>query len=264
MRLSLYKTRRTPERLHLLCCCSANDAVVYPALVPDGLKGQATGNTSKRGAPRGGGGSFVGSGERRGGRPGVDAVVLRPRELSVCTPGADGDAARGTEAGGRVLSGGVPEALAEAVLLSYGDGAGSAVLPEEGLEPGEGRMSGLVNRSPHEATLIARAARGEAEAFSALVREHSTLVYRIALRMLGANEAPDASQEVWLRVWRSIENFKGESAFTTWLSKIAVNTCLSSREKEARRRDRELPEEFPHLAAPTGGENDPESAALDA
>lgn len=181
----------------------------------------------------------------------------------MCTPGADGDAARGTEAGGRVLSGGVPEALAEAVLLSYGDGAGSAVLPEEGLEPGEGRMSGLVNRSPHEATLIARAARGEAEAFSALVREHSTLVYRIALRMLGANEAPDASQEVWLRVWRSIENFKGESAFTTWLSKIAVNTCLSSREKEARRRDRELPEEFPHLAAPTGGENDPESAALD-
>lgn len=136
-----------------------------------------------------------------------------------------------------------------------------AVLPFE-RQTGESRVRDGVRRT-EDPDLIVRASRGDAGAFSELVREHSALVYRIALRVLGANEASDASQEVWIRAWRSIENFKGESAFTTWLSRITVNTCLSTREKEARRRGRELPEEFPYLPAPGGGENDPEIAALD-
>lgn len=114
-----------------------------------------------------------------------------------------------------------------------------------------------------EHNLPERAARGEVEAFARLVREHSALVYRVALRILGAEEAQDASQEVWIRVWRSIGNFRGESAFSTWLYKITVNTCLSARRKEQTARMREFGGEFPQLPVQPGGEDDPESAVLD-
>ena len=62
--------------------------------------------------------------------------------------------------------------------------------------------------------LVARASRGDVDAFSILVREHSGLVHRVALRVLGAEDAQDATQEVWIRVWPNIKNFRGESAFT--------------------------------------------------
>ena len=112
--------------------------------------------------------------------------------------------------------------------------------------------------------LALRAARGDVGAFSSLVQEHSGLVYRVALRVLGARDAQDASQEVWIRVWRNIKNFRGESAFTTWLYRITMNTCLSVRQKEARRDDRQYTGEVPFLAEPPGGDADPETGALNA
>ncbi len=83
--------------------------------------------------------------------------------------------------------------------------------------------------------------------------------------MLGNDEAQDASQEVWIRVWRNIRSFRGESAFTTWLYRITVNTCLSTRQREARREEREYGgDEMPYLPEPSGGDADPETAALSA
>jgi RNA polymerase sigma-70 factor (ECF subfamily) len=83
--------------------------------------------------------------------------------------------------------------------------------------------------------------------------------------MLGSENAQDASQEVWVRVWKNIRNFRGESAFTTWLYRITVNTCLSLRQKEARRDELEYSgDEMPYLSEPTGGDADPEAAALNA
>ena len=114
-----------------------------------------------------------------------------------------------------------------------------------------------------EHNLPERASRGDVDAFARLVREHSALVYRVALRILGAEEAQDASQEVWIRVWRSIGNFRGESAFSTWLYKITVNTCLSARRKDQTTKLREIGGEFPQLPIPPGTENDPETAVLD-
>src|SRR3712207_5257653 len=110
--------------------------------------------------------------------------------------------------------------------------------------------------------LALRAARGDVGAFSKLVQEHSGLVYRVALRVLGAREAQDASQEVWIRVWRNIRNFRGDSAFGTWLYKITVNTCLNILRKERRREAREAGDGFFHLPTPPGGEDDPEAATL--
>jgi RNA polymerase sigma-70 factor (ECF subfamily) len=110
--------------------------------------------------------------------------------------------------------------------------------------------------------LIARASRGDVEAFTKLVRAHSSLVYRVALRMLGDEDAQDASQEVWVRVWRNIKSFRGESAFGTWLYRVTMNTCLSIRQREARREQWEYGGEMPYLSEPSGGDADPEAATL--
>ena len=112
--------------------------------------------------------------------------------------------------------------------------------------------------------LAIRASEGDVGAFRLLVREHSGLVYQVALRILGVQDAQDASQEAWIRAWRNIENFRGDSAFSTWLYRITVNTCLSVRRKESRRAHREYSgEELPYLTEPSGGD-DPEAAALSA
>ena len=115
-----------------------------------------------------------------------------------------------------------------------------------------------------ERDLVVRASQGDIEAFTKLVRDNSSLVYRVALRMLGAESAQDASQEVWIRVWRNIRGFRGESAFSTWLYRITMNTCLSIRQRESRREEREYGEEMPYLPEPPGGDADPEAAALSA
>ena len=118
--------------------------------------------------------------------------------------------------------------------------------------------------STEERALVARASRGDVEAFSKLVLVHSGRVRAVTLRMLGGQEAQDASQEVWVRVWANIKGFRGESAFSTWLYKVTVNTCLGIRRKESRRRTREVDEEVVHLSESSGGDGDPEKVALDA
>jgi RNA polymerase sigma-70 factor (ECF subfamily) len=118
--------------------------------------------------------------------------------------------------------------------------------------------------SSEERVLISRASRGDVEAFSKLVRAHSALVHRVTLRILGVEDAQDASQEVWVRVWANMKSFRGDSAFSTWLYRVTANTCLSFRRKESHRRTREVAEETAHLSESSGGDGDPEEAALDA
>src|SRR5215207_5924513 len=67
--------------------------------------------------------------------------------------------------------------------------------------------------SAEERALISRASRGDVEAFSKLVSVHSALVRGVTLRMLGGQEAQDASQEVWVRVWANMKGFRGHGAF---------------------------------------------------
>jgi RNA polymerase sigma-70 factor (ECF subfamily) len=111
--------------------------------------------------------------------------------------------------------------------------------------------------------LVVRASRGDVEAFTKLVQEHSPLVHGVSLRVLGEEGAQDASQEVWIRVWRNIRGFRAESAFSTWLYRITINTCLSARQREVRRGEREYSgDEMPYLPEPSGGDADPEAAAL--
>ena len=72
--------------------------------------------------------------------------------------------------------------------------------------------------------------RGEREAFDRLVERHQREVYRLCYRYVGNHEdADDLSQEVFLKAWRAIGRFRGESSIRTWLYRIAVNACLNFR-----------------------------------
>lgn len=75
--------------------------------------------------------------------------------------------------------------------------------------------------------ILVRAKRGELDAFEELVRRYEKRVYAVALRSSGSPEdAADIVQEVFLRAWRSIESFRGDSGFSTWLFRITMNMCV--------------------------------------
>jgi RNA polymerase sigma-70 factor (ECF subfamily) len=78
-----------------------------------------------------------------------------------------------------------------------------------------------------ESSLIRRAQDGDGQAFATLYTMHKTKVYSVCLRMTkDVAEAEDFTQEVFLQVFRNVKLFRGDSAFSTWLYRIAVNTIL--------------------------------------
>ena len=90
-----------------------------------------------------------------------------------------------------------------------------------------------------EAALVARAQRGNARAFEALYRAHVDRVYGLCLRMTGnVGEAEDCAQEAFIQAWNKLDRFRGDSAFGTWMHRIAVNAVLGRIRKSKRERDR--------------------------
>lgn len=83
------------------------------------------------------------------------------------------------------------------------------------------------SKAASDAELIARAQRGDEEAFAALFDVHKRRVYSLCLRMTGDTaEAEDLAQEAFLQLFRKIATFRGESAFSTWLHRLVVNVVL--------------------------------------
>jgi RNA polymerase sigma-70 factor (ECF subfamily) len=81
-----------------------------------------------------------------------------------------------------------------------------------------------------ETELIALARAGDREAFCRLAALHARRVHTLALRFCrDAADAEDLSQEVWMRAFSSLDTFRAESSFYTWLRRIAVNTFLNQR-----------------------------------
>ncbi len=75
----------------------------------------------------------------------------------------------------------------------------------------------------------ALAASGDASAFERLYRTHVARVHTLVRRMLDADEADDVTQDVFIRAWQKLSTFRGESAFGTWLHRLAVNVVLGRR-----------------------------------
>jgi RNA polymerase sigma-70 factor (ECF subfamily) len=90
---------------------------------------------------------------------------------------------------------------------------------------------------PLDPEILKKAQKGDEEAFSQIVSEHQNLVFTVALRILANPEdALDAAQDVFLRVWKSLPKFQGRSEFTTWLYRITANICLDYIKKRKKER----------------------------
>jgi RNA polymerase sigma-70 factor (ECF subfamily) len=90
-----------------------------------------------------------------------------------------------------------------------------------------------------EADWIAKAQRSDARAFERLYRMHVDRVYGLCLRMTGnVSEAEDSTQEAFIQAWNKLDLFRGDSAFSTWLHRIAVNAVLGRIRKSKREQDR--------------------------
>jgi RNA polymerase sigma-70 factor, ECF subfamily len=100
----------------------------------------------------------------------------------------------------------------------------------------QGRADGWSELAGREATLIERCAAGDELACADLVAEHERMVFQLALNLLGdREEALEVSQEVFLRVFRTLHRFRGQSALRTWIFRIVVNQARN-RQRWWRRR----------------------------
>ncbi len=115
---------------------------------------------------------------------------------------------------------------------------------------------------------------GDRDAFTELVRRHERRVFGVTMRMLGREQdALDATQDAFLTVFRKLDQFRGDSAFTTWLHRIAVNACNDILRKKARQpvlhlagEDDRLPEAGPPVpdhAGPVAGGIDVDRALME-
>jgi RNA polymerase sigma-70 factor (ECF subfamily) len=79
---------------------------------------------------------------------------------------------------------------------------------------------------------------GDVDAFERLYRAHVARVHSLARRMAGAHQADELTQDVFVRAWQKLSTFRGESAFSTWLHRLAVNVIIERFRSQATERSR--------------------------
>lgn len=101
--------------------------------------------------------------------------------------------------------------------------------------------------------VVERARRGERAAFDELYERHVGRVYAICLRLMAdPTAAAETTQDVFVRAWRKIDTFRGESRFSTWLHRLAVNLALDAQRTAGRERARARPLEAVDLGEQGG------------
>jgi len=90
------------------------------------------------------------------------------------------------------------------------------------------RGAGLPMTMADDAVLVRQCLAGDTSAFDVLVERHRRQVYQVCYRFVNNHEdASDLAQDAFLRAYRALHTFKGNSAFSTWLYRVAVNVCLN-------------------------------------
>lgn len=85
---------------------------------------------------------------------------------------------------------------------------------------------------PTDAEIIARVVGGAREAFEVLVRRHNQRLFRAARAILRSDQdAEDVLQQTWLVVYRNLSQFRGDAAFTTWATRIAIHNAIAAARK---------------------------------
>ena len=91
--------------------------------------------------------------------------------------------------------------------------------------------------------LVEQFVAGDQNAFTILMQNHEDRIFALCLRMLrDRSKALDATQETFLTLYRKADRYHGKSAFSTWLYRVAVNTCYDQMRKEKRKRADALPD----------------------
>jgi RNA polymerase sigma-70 factor (ECF subfamily) len=85
---------------------------------------------------------------------------------------------------------------------------------------------------------VTRAAAGDARAFEAIYRTHVPRVHSLVRRMTAGRDADELTQDVFVRVWQKLSTFRGDSSFTTWLHRLAVNVVIERFRTDQTRRSR--------------------------
>ena len=84
-----------------------------------------------------------------------------------------------------------------------------------------------------DSELIARAAGGDQAAFQALVERHRSMVYRVAYQFAGNHhDAEDIAQEVFIKVYRSLDRFRQDAQLSSWMYRIVMNACIDHRRRQ--------------------------------
>ena len=98
-------------------------------------------------------------------------------------------------------------------------------------------MSGKNYSADTDDALVKAARRGELAAFEELVFRHRDPIFARAFSMTRSEQdAIDLSQEAWVKGWQRLEQFQGDSSFTTWMTRIVINLCLDHLRKQKRHR----------------------------
>ncbi len=89
-------------------------------------------------------------------------------------------------------------------------------------------------RATADSDLVARAAAGDGAAFHALVERHRAMVYRVAYQFAGNHhDAEDIAQDVFIKVYRSLDRFRYDAQLTSWLYRIVMNACIDHRRRQS-------------------------------
>jgi RNA polymerase sigma-70 factor (ECF subfamily) len=88
-------------------------------------------------------------------------------------------------------------------------------------------------REPDDA-LVEAAAHGSREAFDDLVRRHQAGIVNLVRALTSGRDAEDLAQDVFVRAWKSLRTFRGESSFRTWLHRVAINVVRTNQAKHGR------------------------------
>ena len=85
---------------------------------------------------------------------------------------------------------------------------------------------------------VALAAGGDQLAFERLYRTHVARIHSLTRRMLGSHEADEVTQDIFVRTWQKLGQFRGDSRFSTWLHRLAINVVIERRRTFAVQRER--------------------------
>jgi RNA polymerase sigma-70 factor, ECF subfamily len=132
----------------------------------------------------------------------------------------------------------------------------AVLLPESGTPRACRRESALRSKGSELAAgpddYVAKAAAGDVSAFEHLYRTHLPKVHSLVRRMTGGRDVDEVTQDVFVRVWQKLGSFRGDSAFATWLHRLAVNVVIERFRQDTTRRQRlhDGEEIFETLSAP--------------